>query len=78
MVHESQAQLQVAESNSASMIAVAEAEAEGATALTEKRRYELEWNRLAVLKKIAGNGRRFITGARGEALLNDLVPTALV
>ena len=33
----------------ASMIAHVEAEAEGAEALAEKRKYELEWARLAVL-----------------------------
>eukprot|EP00545_Synedropsis_sp_CCMP1620_P007302 CAMPEP_0119002678 /NCGR_PEP_ID=MMETSP1176-20130426/18_1 /TAXON_ID=265551 /ORGANISM="Synedropsis recta cf, Strain CCMP1620" /LENGTH=413 /DNA_ID=CAMNT_0006954185 /DNA_START=51 /DNA_END=1292 /DNA_ORIENTATION=+ len=74
MVVESQAQLDVAESKAASMIVKAEAEFEGAEALTEKRQYELEWTRLAVLKTIAGKGRRFISGPKGEALLNDLVP----
>lgn len=78
MVKSSEAQLEVAESNAAAMIAKAEAEFEGASALEEKRRYELEWSRLAVLEKIAGEGRRFITGSKGEALLNDLVPTARV
>mmetsp|Transcript_32007 Transcript_32007/g.95873 ORF Transcript_32007/g.95873 Transcript_32007/m.95873 type:complete len:348 (+) Transcript_32007:280-1323(+) len=74
MIKESEAELKVAESKAAAMIAKAEAEAEGADALAEKRRYELEWARLAVLEKIAGKGRKFITGAKGEAILNDLVP----
>lgn len=76
MIKNSEATLKVAESQAASMIARAEAEAEGAEALAEKRRYELEWARLEVLKKIAKNGRKFITGAKGEQILNDLVPSS--
>ena len=40
----------------ASMIAHVEAEAEGAEALAEKRKYELEWARLAVLEDFGGSG----------------------
>lgn len=76
MIKQSEAELKVAESNAAAMIAKAEAEAEGAQALSEKRRYELEWARLSVLKQIAGTGRRFITGKAGQSILNDLVPTS--
>eukprot|EP00978_Attheya_sp_CCMP212_P026287 scaffold86142_cov51-Attheya_sp.AAC.2 len=76
MIKQSEAELKVAESNAAAMIAKAEAEAEGAQALSEKRRYELEWARLSVLKQIAGTGRRFITGQAGQSILNDLVPTS--
>uniref|UniRef100_A0A7S2HT50 Band 7 domain-containing protein n=1 Tax=Helicotheca tamesis TaxID=374047 RepID=A0A7S2HT50_9STRA len=78
MIKNSEATLKVAESEAAAMIAKAEAEAEGADALAEKRRYELEWARLKVLEKIAGKGRKFITGDKGEAILNDLVPQAQV
>lgn len=78
MIKNSEATLKVAESNASAMIARAEAEAEGAEALAEKRKYELEWSRLAVLEKIAGKGRRFIAGERGEAILNDLVPDSKV
>uniref|UniRef100_A0A7S1ZEN3 Band 7 domain-containing protein n=1 Tax=Trieres chinensis TaxID=1514140 RepID=A0A7S1ZEN3_TRICV len=78
LIKESEAALKVAESNAAAMIAKAEAEAEGAEALAEKRRYELEWARLAVLEKIAGKGRKFITGKKGEMILNDLVPDSKV
>ena len=49
---------------------------EAEVALAEKRRYELEWARLEVLKKVAKNGRKFITGQRGEQILNDLVPSS--
>jgi regulator of protease activity HflC (stomatin/prohibitin superfamily) len=73
-----EAHLEVAELQSVTMITAAEAEAEGADALAEKRRYELEWARLAVLKKIAGNGRRFITGEKGDALLNELIPATRI
>ena len=41
--------------------------------MVEKRRYELEWARLDVLGKIAAKGRRFISGEKGEAILNELV-----
>mmetsp|Transcript_14177 Transcript_14177/g.20902 ORF Transcript_14177/g.20902 Transcript_14177/m.20902 type:complete len:412 (+) Transcript_14177:134-1369(+) len=78
MIKNSEAALKVSESNAAAMIAKAEAEAEGAEALAEKRRYELEWARLKVLERIAGKGRKFITGDKGEAILNDLVPQAQV
>jgi len=73
MIVESEALINVAESKANSMISKAQAEAAGAEALTEKRRYELEWSRLAILKQIAGEGRRFITGKTGETLLSDLV-----
>lgn len=75
-IKNSEASLKVAESHAAAMIARAEAEAAGADALAEKRRYELEWARLEVLKKIAKNGRKFITGEKGEQILNDLVPSS--
>lgn len=42
--------------------------------LAEKRRYELEWGRLQVLTKIAGKGRKFITGDRADQLMDDLCP----
>ena len=75
MITQSEAALRAAKSTAFSMIAQAEAEAEGAEALAEKRKYELEWARLAVLEDIAGSGRRYITGSQGEDLLNNLVPT---
>ena len=57
------------------MIAKAEAESDGAEALKDKRRYELEWEKLKVLETIAGNqSRKFITGDKGEAILSALVP----
>mmetsp|Transcript_17605 Transcript_17605/g.26684 ORF Transcript_17605/g.26684 Transcript_17605/m.26684 type:complete len:413 (-) Transcript_17605:409-1647(-) len=74
MIIESEALIDVAESQAACMIADAEAEADGAEKLIEKRRFEVEWSRLDVLKKIAGKGRRFVTGEVGEAVLNDLIP----
>ena len=59
----------------AAMIAKAEAESDGAEALKEKRRYELEWERLKVLEAIASNSsRKFITGEKGDAILRELLP----
>ena len=49
---------------------------EAEVALAEKRRYELEWARLEVLKKVDKNGGKFITGQRGDQILNDLVPSS--
>lgn len=57
------------------MIARAEAEADGAEALKEKRRYELEWERLKVLEAIASNkSKKLITGKKGDAILKELIP----
>jgi regulator of protease activity HflC (stomatin/prohibitin superfamily) len=75
VVRKYEGQLKSAEAEAAALVATAEAEAEGAEALIEKRRYELEWARLDVMETLAGNGRRFISGAKGDAILNDLVPT---
>eukprot|EP00815_Leptocylindrus_aporus_P006119 CAMPEP_0116062486 /NCGR_PEP_ID=MMETSP0322-20121206/7788_1 /TAXON_ID=163516 /ORGANISM="Leptocylindrus danicus var. apora, Strain B651" /LENGTH=432 /DNA_ID=CAMNT_0003547803 /DNA_START=127 /DNA_END=1425 /DNA_ORIENTATION=+ len=74
MIRKSEAVLQVAEWESKAMIASEKAELDGAKALKEKRSYELEWKRLAILKKVAGHGRKFITDKEGEDLLNNMVP----
>lgn len=74
MVKNAEADLKSAEAQAEAMIAQAEAEAAGAKSLTEKRRYELEWKRLAIMEQLASKGRRFISGQQGEAILNDLVP----
>ncbi|KAL7479853.1 hypothetical protein ACHAW6_005573 [Cyclotella cf. meneghiniana] len=74
-IKSSEAELAVAESKAAAMIARAEAEADGAEALKEKRRYELEWERLKVLEAIASNkSKKFITGKKGDAILKELIP----
>lgn len=73
-VKESEAQLKVAEAQAKALIAKAKAEGECADDMEEKRRYELEWARLKVLEKLAGKGRRFISGDLGEQILNQLVP----
>mmetsp|Transcript_15789 Transcript_15789/g.18005 ORF Transcript_15789/g.18005 Transcript_15789/m.18005 type:complete len:409 (+) Transcript_15789:114-1340(+) len=74
MVKESEGQLKIAEAKAKALIYRAEAEAECADNLIEKRKYELEWERLKVLEKLASTGRRFISGERGESILNQLVP----
>eukprot|EP00816_Leptocylindrus_hargravesii_P007862 CAMPEP_0196825052 /NCGR_PEP_ID=MMETSP1362-20130617/92831_1 /TAXON_ID=163516 /ORGANISM="Leptocylindrus danicus, Strain CCMP1856" /LENGTH=430 /DNA_ID=CAMNT_0042205421 /DNA_START=506 /DNA_END=1798 /DNA_ORIENTATION=+ len=77
-IKENEAKLKVSESNAEAMIARAEAEEKGAKALAEKRRYELEWARIGVLQKMAGqSGRRlFISGEKGRDIMKDLVPQA--
>jgi len=75
-IRESETGLQVAEYQAGAMVVSAEAEAEAAEALAEKRRYDLEWSRLEVQKKIAKNGRKFISGEQGQAILDALIPKA--
>jgi len=75
-IRESETGLKVAEYQAEAMVVSAEAEAEAAEALAEKRRYDLEWSRLEVQKKIAKNGRKFITGEQGQAILDALIPKA--
>lgn len=77
-VKESQAQLKVSESNAEAMLAKAEAEELGAKELAEKRKYDLEWTRIDVLKKFAEKkGRKlFITGPKGQGIMQDLVPAS--
>uniref|UniRef100_A0A7S1BD26 Band 7 domain-containing protein n=3 Tax=Corethron hystrix TaxID=216773 RepID=A0A7S1BD26_9STRA len=74
VIKESEVDLKKSEFDAGAMIASAKVEAEAAKSLEEKRRYELEWARLKVLKKIAGDGRKFISGEKGKQILNDLVP----
>jgi regulator of protease activity HflC (stomatin/prohibitin superfamily) len=66
-IRTAEAALKSSEANAAALIAQAEAEAAGAESLAEKRKYELEWARLAVLEKLAGKGK-------GDAILSDLIP----
>jgi len=78
VVKDSETNLKVAEYKAQAMVVSAEAEAEAAEALAEKRKYDLEWARLEVQKKIAQNGRKFICGERGQAILDELVPQTIV
>jgi len=73
-VKDSEATLEVAKLEGDAMIIKAEAEMEGASMLAEKRSYELEWKRLAILQTLASHGRKFITDEEGENLLNSLIP----
>lgn len=75
MIKRSEVELTVKEMEAEAMVVKAEAEALGAEALEEKRKYELEWARLKILKTIAGKGRKFITGEKGEQILNQLIPS---
>merc|ERR1712146_489718 len=62
IVMESEATLARANNNSKSLIAVAEAENNSTAGLEVKRKYELEWQRLQIMEKLAMEGRRFVTG----------------
>ncbi|CAM9611177.1 unnamed protein product, partial [Heterosigma akashiwo] len=76
LILESEAKLAAAANRAQALIATAEAERKATTQLAEKRRYELEWERLRVLKQIAGTGRKFISGERGQEILQELTQTA--
>ena len=73
-VVESEAQLRAAENNSKALVATAGAENNSTAGLEVKRKYELEWQRLQILEVLAKDGRRFVTGDLGKALLKDMVP----
>eukprot|EP00640_Fibrocapsa_japonica_P004179 CAMPEP_0113942274 /NCGR_PEP_ID=MMETSP1339-20121228/8014_1 /TAXON_ID=94617 /ORGANISM="Fibrocapsa japonica" /LENGTH=224 /DNA_ID=CAMNT_0000946669 /DNA_START=1 /DNA_END=678 /DNA_ORIENTATION=+ /assembly_acc=CAM_ASM_000762 len=68
----SEAKLEACRNEAQALRAKAEAEAKAATQLEEKRRYEIEWERLGVLKEIAGKGRKFISGDKGDTILEQL------
>mmetsp|Transcript_19324 Transcript_19324/g.25457 ORF Transcript_19324/g.25457 Transcript_19324/m.25457 type:complete len:424 (+) Transcript_19324:251-1522(+) len=76
MILESEAKLAAAANRAQALIATAEAERKATTQLAEKRRYELEWERLRVLKQIAGKGRKFISGEQGQEILAELTQNA--
>jgi len=70
----SEAKLKAAQNNAQALIAEAEADNNSAAGLETKRRYELEWKRLQVLEKLAGKGRRFVSGPSGQAMMREMVP----
>ena len=74
MVKKSEARMKIVEAQAKALISRAEAEAESSDDLEEKRKYEIEWARLKVLEKLAGKGRRFISGEMGESILHQLIP----
>jgi len=76
IVLDSEATLRAAENNAQALIVSAEAENTAAPVLEVKRKYELEWERLAVLQQLASKGRRFVSGETGAALLKEMVPSA--
>ncbi|CAM9632436.1 unnamed protein product [Laminaria digitata] len=58
------------------MVAEAEAEMKAVEGLAEKRRFELEWKRLEVMKSMASKGRKLISGEAGAKLMQELTPTS--
>lgn len=55
------------------MILKAEAEAKAVENLKVKREYELEWKRLGIMEKIAVDGRKVLTGAAADRVLEEIV-----
>ena len=75
IVLDSESHLSKAENESKAVVAMAEAENKAAPELEVARKYELEWERLDVLQKLAAKGRRFVSGQTGNALLKEMVPS---
>jgi len=76
LILESEGTLRAAENNAQALIAEAEAENNSTAGLEVKRKYELEWERLQILEKLATSGRRFISGPTGQQMMREMVPTA--
>ncbi|CAM9895390.1 unnamed protein product [Ectocarpus sp. 12 AP-2014] len=72
----SKAALAAASNNAKGMVAEAEAEMKAVTSLAEKRKFELEWKRLEVMKSMAAKGRKLISGDAGAKLMQELIPTS--
>jgi len=70
----SEAKLRSAQNLSQALIAAAEAENNSTAGLEVKRKYELEWQRLEILEKLATEGRRFVSGPAGQAMIREMVP----
>ena len=70
MVRQSEAKLDEARNLAQGLIAKAEAEFKGAEKLKERRRIELELQRLDVLRQLAGTGRRVIVGERARDIIS--------
>jgi hypothetical protein len=55
------------------MILKAEAEAKAVENLKVKREYELEWKRLGIMEHIAQDGRKVLTGASADRILEEVI-----
>ncbi|CAM9582037.1 unnamed protein product, partial [Hapterophycus canaliculatus] len=73
---ESKAALAAAANRAKGMVAEAEAEMKAVNSLAEKRKFELEWKRLEVMKSMASKGRKLISGEAGAKLMRELTPTS--
>ena len=67
-----EAEYTVAESTAESLKEEGKAEEVAAVQLVEKRKYELMWDKLDILKDIAKSGRKGVTGERAETMMNEL------
>uniref|UniRef100_A0A7S2V726 Band 7 domain-containing protein n=1 Tax=Fibrocapsa japonica TaxID=94617 RepID=A0A7S2V726_9STRA len=72
----SEAKLAAADNQAKALMAKAEAEAKAARQLEEKRKFELEWEQLKVMGQIAGNGRKLISGEKGDRILQQITMAA--
>lgn len=77
VILQSEADLGVATSKSLAMLESAQAEQAAIENLKEKRRYELEWERLEILKEFASKGRKFISGEQAQNLMDSMTSAAI-
>jgi regulator of protease activity HflC (stomatin/prohibitin superfamily) len=77
VVVKSEARLLAAKNAAEGMVAKAQAEAGAVQKLAVKRKFELEFRRLEVMKEIAGSGRKIFSGAAADQLMNQLVESSV-
>lgn len=77
MVLKSEANLAAAKNRAQGMILKAEAEAKAVEDLKAKRKYELEWKRLQIMERIAGDGRKVVTGNPADRILEEIIAPGL-
>jgi hypothetical protein len=74
MILDSESELLDAEKKAESIVITATAEDKSSKFLVEQRKYELEKEKMSVMKSIAGNGRKFLSGKEGSDLFDQLIP----
>jgi hypothetical protein len=63
-----------AERKAEAIVIQAEGENIASKFLVEQRRFDIEKEKAEIMTKIAGNGRKFVSGAEGKSLMDQLIP----
>jgi len=74
LILDSESTLLDANKKAESIVISAEAENKSSKFLVEQRKFEIDREKSTIMKKIAGNGRKFLSGKEGTALFDQLVP----